>query len=112
MASVDELLLNSLKDLGKEELKTFQWHLKKNHKEISNSELEDADRLKTVDLMVDHFGEEEAVKNTVKILRKMNKNNQAKQLEDNHKQGNRLKLNCSEYRLKKHNNETKDLISF
>uniref|UniRef100_A0A671P3W8 Pyrin domain-containing protein n=1 Tax=Sinocyclocheilus anshuiensis TaxID=1608454 RepID=A0A671P3W8_9TELE len=96
MASVFELLLNSLKDLGKEELKAFQWHLKKNYKDISDSEMEDADRFKTVDKMVDHFGEEEAVKNTVEILRKMNKNYLAKQLEDNHKKGNRLKLklNC------------------
>uniref|UniRef100_A0A671P1K8 Pyrin domain-containing protein n=1 Tax=Sinocyclocheilus anshuiensis TaxID=1608454 RepID=A0A671P1K8_9TELE len=96
MASVFELLLNSLKDLGKEELKAFQWHLKKNHKDISNSEMEDADRFKTVDIVVNFFGEEAAVKNTVVILRKMNKNNQAKNLEENHKKGNRLKLklNC------------------
>ncbi|XP_016367174.1 stonustoxin subunit beta-like [Sinocyclocheilus rhinocerous] len=86
MASVFELLLNSLKDLGKDELKAFQWHLKKNHKEISHSEMEEADRFKTVDIMVDVFGEEEAVKNTVEILRKMNKNNQAKNLEKNLKQ--------------------------
>uniref|UniRef100_A0A671NE31 Pyrin domain-containing protein n=1 Tax=Sinocyclocheilus anshuiensis TaxID=1608454 RepID=A0A671NE31_9TELE len=98
MASVYELLLNSLKDLGKDELKAFQWHLKKNHKEISHSEMEEADRFKTVDIMVDVFGEEEAVKNTVVILRKMNKNNQAKNLEENLKQGNRLKLNYSVYR--------------
>ncbi len=100
MASVDELLLNSLKELGKEELKVFQWHLKKNHKDLSNSEMEDADRLKTVDTMVDHFGEEDAVKNTVKILRKMNKNNLANQLEDKHKQGNRLKVEIKLCRLK------------
>ncbi|KAF4116478.1 hypothetical protein G5714_003967 [Onychostoma macrolepis] len=67
-------------------LKIFQWHLRKTHKDLSNSEMEDADRLKTVDKMVDLFGEE-AVKNMVAILREMNKNNQAKQLEDNHKQG-------------------------
>ncbi|XP_051748035.1 NACHT, LRR and PYD domains-containing protein 12-like [Ctenopharyngodon idella] len=86
MASVEELLLNSLMDLLEAELSQFQWYLKK-HEHISNSEMENADRLKTVDKMVAHFGPEEAVKIAVKILRKMNQNNLADQLENNHKQG-------------------------
>ncbi|ROI16512.1 NLR family CARD domain-containing protein 3 [Anabarilius grahami] len=86
MASVEELLLNSLMDLVETELNQFQWYLKR-HECISNSEMENADRLKTVDKMVAHFGPEEAVKITVKILRKMNQNNLAEQLENNHKQG-------------------------
>ncbi|XP_051747386.1 NACHT, LRR and PYD domains-containing protein 12-like isoform X2 [Ctenopharyngodon idella] len=86
MASIEELLLNSLMDLIEPELSQFQWHLKK-HERISNSEMENADRLKTVDKMVASFGPEEAVKTTLEILRKMNHNNLAEQLENNHKQG-------------------------
>ncbi|XP_067248983.1 NACHT, LRR and PYD domains-containing protein 12-like [Chanodichthys erythropterus] len=86
MTSVEELLLNSLKDLLEAELSQFQWYLKR-HECISNSEMENADRLKTVDKMVAHFGPEEAVKITVKILRKMNHNYLAEQLENNYKQG-------------------------
>ncbi|XDV26132.1 hypothetical protein PO909_029911 [Leuciscus waleckii] len=84
MASVEELLLNSLMDLEQGDLKKFQWHLKNNH--IFKSEMENADRLKTVDKMVEHFGPEEAVEITVEILRKMNQNNLAEQLENKHKQ--------------------------
>ncbi|KAK7130504.1 hypothetical protein R3I93_019992 [Phoxinus phoxinus] len=85
MASVNELLLNSLKDLVEGDLKEFQWRLK-NDKHIFNSEMENADRLKTVDKMVACFGPEKAVKITVEILRKINQNDLAEQLENNHKQ--------------------------
>ncbi|XDV26222.1 hypothetical protein PO909_029984 [Leuciscus waleckii] len=87
MASVKDLLLNSLKDLREDDLKEFQWHLEKDHECIKKSEMENADRLKTVDKMVACFGPEETVKITVKILKKMNQNNLADQLENNHKQG-------------------------
>uniref|UniRef100_A0A8C1AXN3 B30.2/SPRY domain-containing protein n=1 Tax=Cyprinus carpio carpio TaxID=630221 RepID=A0A8C1AXN3_CYPCA len=86
MALDEELLLKTLKDLVKDDLEEFQWHLKIHHKDISNSEMENADRIKTVDIMVEHFGLEEAVKIMLEILRKMNKNNLANQLENNHKQ--------------------------
>ncbi|ROL45450.1 NACHT, LRR and PYD domains-containing protein 12 [Anabarilius grahami] len=87
MASVKDLLKNSLENLVKDDLKEFQWHLKKDHKYISNSDMENAGILDTVDKLVDCFGPEEAVKITVEILRKMNQNNLAEQLEKNHKQG-------------------------
>ncbi|XP_048011631.1 LOW QUALITY PROTEIN: NACHT, LRR and PYD domains-containing protein 3-like [Megalobrama amblycephala] len=86
MASVEELLEKSLNELVEAELKKFQWHLKK-HEHISNSDMENADRLKTVDKMVACFGPEEAVKITVEILRKMNQNNLAEQVENIHKLG-------------------------
>lgn len=38
----DDLLLKSLEELVKDDLKKFQWHLKK-HECISTSEMEDAD---------------------------------------------------------------------
>uniref|UniRef100_A0A8C1EKC8 Pyrin domain-containing protein n=1 Tax=Cyprinus carpio carpio TaxID=630221 RepID=A0A8C1EKC8_CYPCA len=84
MASVKELLVNSLKDLVEAELKEFQWHLQKDHECISKSEMENADRLKTVDKMVACFGPEEAVKIKVGILKMMNQNNLAEQLENKH----------------------------
>uniref|UniRef100_A0A673GFQ0 Pyrin domain-containing protein n=1 Tax=Sinocyclocheilus rhinocerous TaxID=307959 RepID=A0A673GFQ0_9TELE len=80
MASVKELLVNSLKELLEAELKAFQWHLQEHHECISKSDMENADRAKTVDKMVACFGPEEAVKITVDILRKMNQNNLAELL--------------------------------
>ncbi|XP_016328691.1 NACHT, LRR and PYD domains-containing protein 3-like [Sinocyclocheilus anshuiensis] len=85
MTSVKDLLVNSLKDLVKDELEEFQWHLEKDHVCISKSDMKDANRLKTVDKMVACFGPEEAVKITVDILRKMNQNDLAKQLENEYK---------------------------
>uniref|UniRef100_A0A8C1D9S3 Pyrin domain-containing protein n=1 Tax=Cyprinus carpio carpio TaxID=630221 RepID=A0A8C1D9S3_CYPCA len=84
-------------DLREAELKEFQWHLKNDHESISESEMEKADRLKTVDKMVECFGPEEALKITVKILKKMNQNSLAVELENKHKQGNRLKLKTQVY---------------
>ncbi|XP_056090510.1 NACHT, LRR and PYD domains-containing protein 12-like isoform X2 [Rhinichthys klamathensis goyatoka] len=89
MASVkvEDLLEKSLSELEEAEWKKFKWHLKKDHECISKSEMEKADILDTVDKMVACFGPEEAVKITVEILRKMNQNNLAEQLENKHKQG-------------------------
>ncbi len=92
MASVKELILNSLENLFTNELTRFQWHLVNKHDCISNSEMENADYLKTVKIMVAHFGPEEAVKITVAILRKMNQNHLADQLENEHKKGNNYKI--------------------
>ncbi|KAF4114106.1 hypothetical protein G5714_004329 [Onychostoma macrolepis] len=86
MASVEDLLLKSLRNLVEDELKEFQWYLEKDHECISKSEMENANRLKTVDKVVACFGPEEAVTITVVILRKMNHNHLADQLEKNHKQ--------------------------
>ncbi|XP_056315233.1 protein NLRC3-like isoform X2 [Danio aesculapii] len=85
MASVKELLAKSLMKLKNPELKEFQWHLEKDHEHIYKCEMEKADRLDTVNKMVQCFGPEEAVNNTVSILRKMKQNNLAKQLENEHK---------------------------
>ncbi|ROL51219.1 NACHT, LRR and PYD domains-containing protein 6 [Anabarilius grahami] len=92
MASVKDLLKKSLDELEEAELKKFRWHLRNDNENISKSDMENADRLKTVDKMVECFGPEEAVKITVEILRKMNQNNLAEQLENKLKQG---KSDCS-----------------
>ncbi|KAL0195150.1 hypothetical protein M9458_008722, partial [Cirrhinus mrigala] len=85
MASVKELLLNSLKKLEEAHLKEFQWHLTKDHECIAKYEMENADRLKTVDMMVLCFGPDESVMITVGMLRKMNHNHLAVELENKHK---------------------------
>ncbi|KAI2665822.1 Zinc-binding protein A33 [Labeo rohita] len=85
MASVSEQILDALDDLDTEKLKRFKWHLK-NHKGFSAADLEKADAPDTVDLMMKRFGPEEAVKITVDILRKMNHNHLAEELENKHKQ--------------------------
>ncbi|XP_042578757.1 NACHT, LRR and PYD domains-containing protein 3-like [Cyprinus carpio] len=87
MASVKELLLDSLKELVESKLKEFQWHLVNFYQDnLSRSELEKADRIDTVDKMVACFGPEEAVKIMVDILRKMNQNDLAEQMENKQKQ--------------------------
>ncbi len=92
MASVKELLVSSLRELVQNDLKEFQWYLK-HHECVSASEMENADVLDTVDNMVAHFGPEESVKITVNILKKMNQNLLAEQLENEHKEGNiKIKL--------------------
>ncbi|XP_056100937.1 NACHT, LRR and PYD domains-containing protein 12-like isoform X1 [Rhinichthys klamathensis goyatoka] len=83
MASVKEQLVKSLKELVKDDLKEFQWYLK-NHECVSTSEMENTDVLDTVDKMVASFGQEEAVMITVNILKKMNQNLLAEQLENKH----------------------------
>ncbi len=87
MASVKELIVNSLKELVKDDLKEFQWHLK-NYECVSASEMENADILDTVDKMVAHFGPKETVKITMNILKKMNQNLLVEKLKNEHKQGN------------------------
>ncbi len=88
MASVEDLLLRSLEELSKADLELFQWKLVNDYACISKSEMENANRLKTVDKMVACFRLEGAVKITISTLRKMNQNHLAEQLENKHKQGN------------------------
>lgn len=80
MESISDLLVNSLNELKKAQLKKFQWHLK--NYGISAAELEDADVLDTVDKMLERFGPEKSVETTQDILRKMNQNHQAELLEN------------------------------
>uniref|UniRef100_A0A672KGU4 Pyrin domain-containing protein n=1 Tax=Sinocyclocheilus grahami TaxID=75366 RepID=A0A672KGU4_SINGR len=92
MTEPSDLLLNSLMELVKDDLKEFLWHLQNDHECISKCEMENADRFKTVDKMVAGFGPEEAVKITVGILRKMKQNHLAEELANKYKQGNVLKV--------------------
>uniref|UniRef100_A0A8C2Q0R2 Pyrin domain-containing protein n=1 Tax=Cyprinus carpio TaxID=7962 RepID=A0A8C2Q0R2_CYPCA len=78
-----------LADLDTDKLKRFKWLLK-NYYSVSATDLEKADAPDTVDLMIKRFGPEEVVKITMDILRKMNQNHVAEELEKKHKQGNML----------------------
>ncbi|ROL45401.1 Stonustoxin subunit alpha [Anabarilius grahami] len=88
MASVSEQLLRTLDDLDADKLKRFKWHLKNNY-DVSGAALEHADAPDTVDLMIKHFGPDEAVKITVELLRKMDQNHKAEELEKKHKEDSR-----------------------
>lgn len=60
--SVHEKLLDILESLRQEELKSFQWFLQKaklpdGFNNIKTSKLEKADRLRTVDLMVEMYSD-------------------------------------------------------
>lgn len=78
MRAVTELLLETLVDLGDEELKIFKWYLQqaeilKDFAAIPKSLLEKADRLDTVDLIVKTYNEQ-SVEVIKKVLSKINRN--------------------------------------
>ncbi|KAI2665743.1 Protein NLRC3 [Labeo rohita] len=83
MASVKQLLYDTLDDLEEKELKRFKSYLREDGP-IPVSVLEKADATDTVDQMLDRFGPERAVKITLDILKKMNQNHLAEQLENKH----------------------------
>lgn len=75
MASVPELLLNTLEELVDKELRTFQWFLYSNVLEgfshIPKSRVKGVDRPGTVNLLVQTYGYDGAVTATVDILMRM-----------------------------------------
>ncbi|KAA8595295.1 hypothetical protein FQN60_012430 [Etheostoma spectabile] len=83
---VQELLLETLEKLLKDDFKTFCWYLEmevlSGCKPIPPSRLEDASRTATVNRMIESYGEESAVKVTAAILKKMNNNDAAVKLEN------------------------------
>ncbi|XP_037646926.1 NACHT, LRR and PYD domains-containing protein 12-like [Sebastes umbrosus] len=78
MASHEELLLGVLQDLGNEEFEHFRWLLKKAEVDdfpaIPKSRLEEANRLETVDQMVQTYGLPGALQITVEVLKKIPRN--------------------------------------
>ncbi|XP_048056833.1 NACHT, LRR and PYD domains-containing protein 3-like isoform X1 [Megalobrama amblycephala] len=81
MATVLELLQDILEDLERSNLKKFRSRLKQDGP-IGAGKLENADATDIVDIMMERFGAEEAVKITLKILRKMNQNQLAEELQN------------------------------
>ncbi|XP_071202840.1 uncharacterized protein, partial [Salvelinus alpinus] len=82
--NVNFLLMDTLEELGRSDLKKFQWYLIKGvagFPSISKCQLENATRPTTVDRMVESYCDEGAVKITLEILRKMDQNKMADELE-------------------------------
>lgn len=75
--SVKEQLLHILENLGEVELKHFHWYLQNSTKSdfpsIKKCHLENADRLKTVDLMVQTYTPGHVIEVARTTLKKMNK---------------------------------------
>ncbi|XP_071327164.1 NLR family CARD domain-containing protein 3-like isoform X2 [Trachinotus anak] len=74
---VKQQLLDTLQDLGEEELKVFQWYLQDaelldGFPAIKKCHLENAGRLKTVDLMVDMYTTKDVMQVAKLILKKRN----------------------------------------
>ncbi|XP_078138443.1 NACHT, LRR and PYD domains-containing protein 3-like [Centroberyx gerrardi] len=87
MATDKEKLLKTLEDLGDEELKKFQWFLQQDDilegfPAIKKSRLENADRLNTVDQMVQTYNQH-SLEVTKKVLMKINRNDLEQSLSNN-----------------------------
>ncbi|XP_051758785.1 NACHT, LRR and PYD domains-containing protein 6-like [Ctenopharyngodon idella] len=80
MESVLELLQDILEDLERDNLKKFRSLLKQDGP-LRAGKLEDAGVTDIVDIMMERFGAEEAVKITLNILRKMKQNQLAEELQ-------------------------------
>lgn len=78
MTTVRQLLLETLNDLGEEDIKTFKWFLQQvelleGFPTIPKSHLDMADRLDTLDLIVQTYSEH-SVEVTKNVLTKINRN--------------------------------------
>ncbi|XP_030265144.1 protein NLRC3-like isoform X2 [Sparus aurata] len=83
-----EDIFNTLEDLKVDEFKDFKWHLKlpdilEGYQPIKQSRLERAERRDTVDLMVNTFTLDGALKVTKKILEKIKRNDLVQSLSAN-----------------------------
>lgn len=85
MASISSLLLKYLDELVQGEIQRFKSYLTKNMMKdfdpIPRSKLENADQIHIVELMVDQYDESGASFITVQILKQINKNKLARELE-------------------------------
>ncbi|CAM4733680.1 unnamed protein product [Leuciscus chuanchicus] len=84
MATVLELLQDTLEELEKYNLKKFRSRLKQDVPIGAGKLKKKADVTDVVDIMMECFGPEEAVKKTLNILRKMNQNRLAEELQNNY----------------------------
>ncbi|KAL0993591.1 hypothetical protein UPYG_G00110200 [Umbra pygmaea] len=108
---VSVLLLNSLQELGSNDLKTFKWHLNKKvldgFSSIPYYRLENADILDTVDQMVNTYNHQGALTISITILTNMKQIILAEKLRD-HNTGKGPSVNTSTEQNKTVN--AKDLI--
>ncbi|KAK9540722.1 hypothetical protein VZT92_003157 [Zoarces viviparus] len=84
--AVPRLLLETLEDLPKCDFDKFKWFLRNgvDFTPIPRFYLENADRMDTVDRMVETYGEEMAVSNAVEVLKEMRHNYEAEQLKNSY----------------------------
>uniref|UniRef100_M4AHK5 Pyrin domain-containing protein n=1 Tax=Xiphophorus maculatus TaxID=8083 RepID=M4AHK5_XIPMA len=84
----EELLLDSLEQLNRDEFQTFKWYLQQHelegHRSIPTSYLEQAERTKTVSKMIENYTEDVAVTVAVTILKKQQRNDLAQKLSNAH----------------------------
>lgn len=96
---VPELLLEALEDLIDEDLKRLHsylsWGVVEGYKAIPKAHLQNASRTDTVTKIMQTYKEEPAVKITVEILRKMNFNSTADELESKYAAGKQAAPNTS-----------------
>lgn len=86
MATLREQLLKTLQDLKLEEFKNFKWHLEEDEmlegvSGIPVSQLERADRMDTVDLMMHKYQAHGALDVTLEALKKISRNDLVQGLE-------------------------------
>ncbi len=79
MAKLKEELWNTLQELKEQEFKDFKWFL--NLGGIPEARLEKAERQDTVDLMVQKYQGPGALKETLKVLEKISRNDLVQSLE-------------------------------
>lgn len=82
--SVHEVLLKYLDDLKSEDLRRFTWYLTERDRKskIPNCKLENKTTFDVVSCMIDHYQEDGAGRETLSILKKMNQNNLAEELQE------------------------------
>ncbi|XP_073344322.1 protein NLRC3-like [Pagrus major] len=88
MATPKQIIWEVLEDLGGMEFKTFKWYLQQfevleGFRPIPASRLENADRMTTVDLMVQSYSEKDIITVTRRILGEMNNIYLLEKLSDN-----------------------------
>nr|XP_040025526.1 NACHT, LRR and PYD domains-containing protein 6-like [Gasterosteus aculeatus aculeatus] len=83
MEKVKKEILIILKELKEEDFKEFKWHLNhpspEDHRSIPRSDLENKDRMDTVDLMEQYYGKD-SVQVAVEVLKEIQRNDLAEKL--------------------------------
>ncbi|XP_056594449.1 NACHT, LRR and PYD domains-containing protein 1 homolog [Triplophysa dalaica] len=82
--SLHEVLLKYLEDLKSEDLRLFTWYLTERDRKsnIPKCKLENKTTFDVVSCMIDHYQEDGAGRETLRIFKKMNQNNLAKELQE------------------------------